>query len=338
MSLTVEGVNAEPTIVGTDNNDDLPGTDQNNIIDAKAGDDLVSPEGGQDLITLGAGKDILHGSPSDLAGDHVTDFEPLDDKVVFANPDFEFANIKSFDADASGLSILFGDPGDLTNGLRLDGDFTNLGVVYTHVPDGSEALFDKVIGDDQLNEGQKLDSTIPLGTDSLADLLNPEAGEDFTITLQNNLQAAAFNNSLIAYQVNEDRTLTHVQLLAANVKTASGPLVYANAIEGLEIGFAVVQKGGSIPGFTNASGIDLLVPSSDTFHFKINGVDQSLPIFFSHDDALNPDGLDHVVVGAEDGWTGAAVFGFEDLVGGGDADYQDVVFTLKPVQHIDTPI
>ena len=38
---------------------------------------------------------------------------------------------------------------------------------------------------------------------------------------------------------------------------------------------------------------------------------------------------DHVVVGAQDGWTGAAIFGFEDLVGGGDADYQDVVFSIR---------
>jgi hypothetical protein len=110
----------------------------------------------------------------------------------------------------------------------------------------------------------------------------------------------------------------------------------SDTLEGLEIGFAVVQNGGSIAGFTDGSAIGLSVdPATDSFGFTINGIAQSAPVFFSHDRDLNPDGLDHVVVGAQDAWTGSAIFGFEDLLGVGDSDFQDVVFSVRSV-HIDT--
>jgi hypothetical protein len=271
---------------------------------------------------------------SNFAGDHVTDFAPHEDKLVFDDAAFDFSNIKGFSPDASGLSIFFGEQGNLDNGFRLDGDFNGLGAVYAHEGDGSVVIFDKALGETQFKEGQQLDPALTLGTDSLSSLLMPEAGEDFTITLQGDLQASYYNNSLIAYQVAADGSLTHVQLLAADVKNASGSLVYADAIEGLKVGFAIVQNGGAIGGFTDGSTIGLTVdPASNAFSFTVDGVSQNAPVFFSHDNALNADHIDHVVVGAEDGWTGSAIFGFEDLLGGGDADYQDVVFTVNILQQ-----
>jgi hypothetical protein len=61
-----------------------------------------------------------------------------------------------------------------------------------------------------------------------------------------------------------------------------------------------------------------------------------LPLAFFSIDKLNPDGVDHFV--GFQNQTGVIQFGFEDLTGGGDRDYDDVVYNLSgpvsPVQVV----
>jgi hypothetical protein len=52
-------------------------------------------------------------------------------------------------------------------------------------------------------------------------------------------------------------------------------------------------------------------------------------VFHSLRDDLNPDLLRHVLSGV-DGEGGPLVLGFEDLLGGGDRDFQDVVIQITP--------
>jgi hypothetical protein len=53
------------------------------------------------------------------------------------------------------------------------------------------------------------------------------------------------------------------------------------------------------------------------------------PVAFFSIDALNPDGVDHFV-GFTNTLAASTQFGFEDLTGGGDLDYDDVVFNVSP--------
>jgi len=53
------------------------------------------------------------------------------------------------------------------------------------------------------------------------------------------------------------------------------------------------------------------------------------PLAFFSLDRLNPDGVDHFV-GFENTSDGYTQFGFEDLTGGGDLDYDDVVYNVIP--------
>ena len=39
--------------------------------------------------------------------------------------------------------------------------------------------------------------------------------------------------------------------------------------------------------------------------------------------------VDLLITGAQDGFPGYALFGFEDIVGLGDSDFQDVVFSVR---------
>jgi hypothetical protein len=51
-------------------------------------------------------------------------------------------------------------------------------------------------------------------------------------------------------------------------------------------------------------------------------------VFHSHAAALNPDGLQHSISGLSANGN-QLIFGFEDLLGGGDRDYQDVLFSIE---------
>lgn len=91
----------------------------------------------------------------------------------------------------------------------------------------------------------------------------------------------------------------------------------------------------SAPDFsTSLTGGDVLV-----FFLVVNGTVDSLrlnnpdnlssggPVAFFSIDRLNPDGVDHFV-GFRNATAGLTQFGFEDLYGGGDLDYDDIVYNL----------
>jgi len=60
-------------------------------------------------------------------------------------------------------------------------------------------------------------------------------------------------------------------------------------------------------------------------------LDNSVGDSFFNNAALNPDGVDHVIA-FFDYYDGRALVGFEDLFGGGDNDYDDLVFLVSNVQ------
>ncbi len=57
-----------------------------------------------------------------------------------------------------------------------------------------------------------------------------------------------------------------------------------------------------------------------------------LPLLFASWTALNPDEIDHFI-GFQHKTNGSIQFGFENLTDGGDADYDDVVYTVSTVQE-----
>jgi hypothetical protein len=59
----------------------------------------------------------------------------------------------------------------------------------------------------------------------------------------------------------------------------------------------------------------------------VNGTTQSLNVLHSHAAELNPDGVQHAISGLSANGN-KLIFGFEDLFGGGDRDYQDVLFSI----------
>lgn len=160
------------------------------------------------------------------------------------------------------------------------------------------------------------------------------------------------------------------------IVTFKADFVYREADYNNELGFFVVDDlsgaiGGRKPGdagyldaafnaatiifpsgsYANAPDFSIDLPSATVMVFFIvqnstlgwlrannpmNRPDRSPLAFFSLD-ALNPDGVDHFV-----GYThiegGLPQFGFEDLTGGGDRDYDDVVYNVQtPMQPAAPP-
>ena len=63
----------------------------------------------------------------------------------------------------------------------------------------------------------------------------------------------------------------------------------------------------------------------------VDGVEQDLVIFLSDGAMVNPDGLEHFVSGVVAGGDSLRV-GVEDLLGGGDRDFQDIVFDVTRIE------
>lgn len=64
------------------------------------------------------------------------------------------------------------------------------------------------------------------------------------------------------------------------------------------------------------------------FWVKANGYRNPRGRVYYSETALNPDNFDHLAIGY-DAQAQQAVFGFEDLYGGGDRDYNDVMFSIS---------
>lgn len=82
-----------------------------------------------------------------------------------------------------------------------------------------------------------------------------------------------------------------------------------------------------------------LIQNSTLANLIANNPNNSLsgsPIAFFSFDEMNPDGIDHFI-GFRNMEDNLTQFGFEDLTGGGDADYDDIVYNVKSTL-IPTPI
>ena len=88
---------------------------------------------------------------------------------------------------------------------------------------------------------------------------------------------------------------------------------------------AVKLNGGEILVF-------FIIQNNTFINFLANNPDNELnksPLAFFSLDTLNPNGIDHFV-GFENPDAGFSQFGFEDLTGGGDFDFDDVVYNVLP--------
>ncbi|MHB9879420.1 choice-of-anchor I family protein [Pacificimonas sp. ICDLI1SI03] len=302
-------------IRGDDGDDVLTGTD---------GDDQIFAGLGNDDITLGDGDDQVIGTFAEHQGDSVSGFD-MGDLLRIQEPDLTYSDLLVTQAEGgfliSGSNIAAG-------GIFLEGDFDREGFVIGREGDELTVGVDDIIDVENLTEMQAISDDLQVGMGIASLYLNGDNASDYTLTFENDLSVADFNNSLLAYEIDGDGNIVDVTLLAANVKTVDGELTVEDIDAGNELHFAVLQQGAD----TDFDGDLAIDTSSGEAVLTVDGAAVDRSLLVSHDADLNVTGLDHVLSGT----TGAAEndvrIAFEDQTVDIDADYQDIVFTVEAME------
>ena len=175
-----------------------------------------------------------------------------------------------------------------------------------------------------------------------SNLTMPLEAQAVTITFQG--EEAGYENSLGWYKLDAEGNPTEPQILWTNTDHNSLSEGTEVTLQGLapgeQFGFFIIQDGNDEYSWLNSQ-----VQSGNTMQFGEDGslqfvdgggnVAQSVSdndLFYTGS-SHNPDGINHAISGVQDG---ELLIGFEDLTGGGDNDFDDVVFSVK-YEGVDGP-
>lgn len=304
-------------------------------IDGTAGDDtLITPLGATEIDLNAGGSDEVRGNVDDFFGDEISG-AGFDDVFIFNGTAISRDDI-SVDLDTGVISL------DTNRDGAVDGTFTLSGGIVggdiMAVANGADTQVTKEKLLPGLVEGQAVDATLVNGINN-GQFLIGDGSTGFRLTLDNAKMGAAFENTLGVYEIDTSGNILDIRILAENVKSAVGSAVDITDVEaGHQLGFFIVQDG--------AAWADGIAPT-DTFEFidgpggtaatvddganvilALNGTAAGVTAFHSHSAKLNVDGVEHALSGVDAGGRSITI-GFEDLTGGGDLDYQDVVFSVS---------
>ncbi len=194
------------------------------------------------------------------------------------------------------------------------------------VADATGGGVDLILLDELLGDGNDLADGAAVSA-GMVNGLGPEeffAGNgtrDFTITLDR--ATSGYDNAIGAYVRNADGSITDVQILFADAQAAGigATTTLSNIPDDGTLEFFFIQDAAADAA---TLGADLSIGADGVL--LDGGTDTGLTTYFS-EGGLNSDGVEHFLSGAIDGG-GEIRVGIEDLTGGGDLDYQDMVFTV----------
>jgi hypothetical protein len=317
-------------ITGTLGDDILYAAGTDDSIDALGGNDIVRPGGGTDTVTIGTGADQIIGSPGDLDGDTVTDLEQSD-TLVFTNVSFDNGDVTVIAGPPPALQIDTDADGNTDTTIML-GRLPGEGVyVWQRGTDTRLTFLDYLVN---VEEGKSL-AAGDINWISNRDILTGDGSTTFKVNMDQRA-AAAFSNTIGVYEIDDMGLIRDVRILLNDVGETSG----SDLITGVEarhtLGFFIIADGKNFANklrntdtltFLDRNNAAANADGGVGLFLAVNGTTQSLNVFHSHAAALNPDGLQHAISGLSASGN-KLIFGFEDLFGGGDRDYQDVLFSI----------
>jgi Ca2+-binding RTX toxin-like protein len=304
----------------------LPGqTGQDDIIRAGDGHDTVYAGQGDDRVDAGSGNDSVFG---EAGNDVLFGFAGNDSLYGDANNDTISGGTGSDVIDGgTGADVLFGDDGDDT---IAGGDGNDL------IVGGN--------GSDSITGGEGADTIYGDGGSSDA--------ASVTITFEG--EDAGYRNTIGIYEIDPATgEISNVQIVWANAsETGSGGSLTPgvsnytySATPGAQVGTFVVSDGYSQNNWTNLSGGSFVFETApgvvagvtDTapklVHYSSTGVRTVVQggtfhtAAYGGNTALNSDGVVHTAGFGQDP-DGTAHLGVEDIVGGGDHDFNDAKFSV----------
>lgn len=331
VDALVQIVSTQVIFNGTPNDDSITGNVGDNLIDAGDGNDFVAPSLGVDEITLGAGNDTLSGSLDDLENDTVTDFSE-EDIVEVTGTEFDRSDLYITNGSAI-LGVDTDDDGTPDGSATLEGDFS--GGDFMAVASGGNTYITYETFLPTLSETIAIDAADLNGVNNQL-FLTGDGTHDFRVTLDP-AAVAGNNNTLGVYEVDAAGNIVNVRILVADIHANPSAAVDITGVgAGNQLGFFIVQDGASWANglaatdalsFINGSASANVADGASAM-LAVNGTAASVTVFHSFDIGLNSDGVQHVLSGVNAGGE-SIIMGFEDLTGGGDNDYQDVLFNVE---------
>jgi Ca2+-binding RTX toxin-like protein len=196
-----------------------------------------------------------------------------------------------------------------------------------------------------LAEGRAIDPVLVNGITN-DEYLQGDGSTDFVLKLQDT-GYAWYQNVLGVYEITPDGSITDARILIDNVNSDKTAEVLISDVEsGNKLGFFVVQNAANwASGLTDADTFDFVgndgwsqatVNDGAGIQLQVNGQTAWKTIFHSYAADMNDDGVQHTLFGVDTSEEALSV-GFEDIVGGGDRDYEDVVFGIKRVEMAASP-
>jgi hypothetical protein len=354
-SEALDGVAGDDTIDAGDGNDVVAGGDGNDTMTGGAGDDSLYGGTGANLVSGGAGSDRIHtGQGADTVRDTLAD---LNGDTIAAFGTNDTVDIHGTLAGRGALGIAAGNGGIggaastmLTLGdasFQMEGDYSGGDFMMVARGSGSNAhtllTFQTFLP--ALSEGARVDPSLVNGIAN-EPFLTGDGTVGFTAELKS--AASAYANTLGAYKIAADGTISHVQILFANtLNVASGARTVdlGTPAEGERVAFFLIQDGfnkfGALP-----DNLSFVTPGtgapSDTdtgappvLQSATLGALSGATIFHSLA-TLNPADALQVLSGVAPGGR-ELLIGFEDLPSAtGDNDFQDVVISVRPLSDGNT--
>lgn len=326
-----EGAPTGSVIRGTDGPDELVGTDGPDDIAAGAGDDLVSSGAGRDVVTLGTGDDTLVGTISDLDGDELRDFG-IGDVILLKDAEISRADV-TFAASSGIIDIDIDGDGAADGSITLVGDYSHGDFMAVAFQGETAIMFVEFFP--ELADRKKVDPSFVNGIVN-QDYLRGDGSTSFEVTLRD-AGYASHDNALGVYEVDVEGNIVDARLLVKNANADKSATVLVSDVEaGNSLGFFLVQNAArwaalldddDVISFLGTAGELASVKDSNGVHLAVNGIADDVMVFHSFSTRLNTDGVQHVLSGVDRGGRSISV-GFEDVTGGGDRDYEDVVFRV----------
>lgn len=291
----------------------------------------------QEVHDAGNGITVVRGTSANLSGDTITNFG-TDDTARFTNGVTNVAQLSIngnlVTMPGGGAPLTF--QGDLSNG-RFFG-------VGTADKTGLDLFFAKTLPMSALVEGRAISTAEANGGPHLS-ALTGDGTRTFNVTLDS-VATAALHNALGVYEVRPDGSIVDVRLLFNNTADSEGTSVAISGVEaGNRLGFFLLADGAEFAyglgnlGLTFTGNVSGGQPIFKVWNVppplvgapgEPSSIVTSQTVFHSFAPGMNPDGLVHARSGADPDGTGFLI-AFEDLLGGGDRDFQDVVFHLDIV-------
>jgi len=318
---------------GTDEIDLLLGNENDDYIRALRGDDVINPGLGEDVLVLGDGLDTITGTTAEIGGDLVLDFAEED--ILFLEGTAQSRTGAMLELDERRLSIDIGGDGIEDAAIFLGGDYSEGDFMAVSQKDGTRISFEHFLI--PLEEERAVS---PEDVNGIANqfFLTAYQTTDFAVQLIGDVAFADFDNVLGVYEITPEGDITDARLLSPNVKeNTDTPLLIKDVDFGHTLGFFIVQNAASWASgmvetdeisFIAEGGRQAKISDGDAVRLSVNGSEAAVTVFHSYDPVLNFDGVSHVVSGVAPGGD-ALIVGFEERTGGGDRDFQDVVFSVS---------